>query len=877
MSVTEVSPRSMDDEASPLGGEVLGVVATSSILFVRTVFEAHDAGTACVFLRRADDHERLRLVCSLAEPEAGGGWAQLHYKPVRDERICQIAYSSGTTGEAKAIALTRGNVADAALRLVRAMAIDESIREYVGVPVHYSFGLGRCRAVSAVGGAFYIPPRGFDVAEIGALLAAGEINAISAVPTLWRLVLQSPGALRQHGPKVRWIEIGSQPMSRAEKEAMKALFPNAVIVQHYGLTEASRSTFLKIHQENGQALESVGRAEDGVEVRVDPAGMIQVRGPHVAPWRVIDGRLEPLTDQEGWLATGDIGALQGGRLVFEGRADDMINCAGVKLSPERLERALLADLGVEAGLTVCRVPDALRGEGVLVAYERGRGLDEATILAAAARTVEAAGAPASGTVRLLALDCLPTTETGKIRRGVLGALYGDGPAAPAAPARRESGLAATLAGLWADARGLSEEERNDSFFELGDLPTDPDDQSAADDAVGPIRAVFEETFAGKAISAQDSFTTLGGDSLSYVTLSLQLEENIGFLPPQWEEKSLAELEALIPTTKAAKRSLFQLRPIDSEVVIRACAIVAVVITHARSNLPLGGGADVLLLLAGYNLSRYQRTKLFEGKVFQVLLSFAKRIILPYYLIMLAYLAFKQRLDLHSLLLISNMHGRTGPLQPYWFLELLLQCMGVIALLFCLAPVRRAAMQTPWRFGLMLLAGGLAAKVTAFALFRHHYLLNRTPDALFFLLALGWCVHQAASTGRKLLLTTILAAIAVLSITGLPGLWDVLSYPANISHSLWLLVAVGAILWTPKVQLPGPVRSAFVALAAASFYIYLMHVAPLYLIVWVWNVQNTGLAVSAALATGLLTWWIARGDAFGRVGAWVRGWASAGSR
>ncbi|NHX27178.1 AMP-binding protein, partial [Escherichia coli] len=151
------------------------------------------------------------------------------------------------------------NITDTVARLNTAMELDDSVREYVGIPVTYSFGLGRIRAIAAAGGAFYLPER-FDPVEIREMLLAGEINAISAVPTLCRLILATPQVIGEAGRHVRWIEIGSQYMSGAEKAAMRDLFPNARIIQHYGLTEASRSTFLDVSAAPEDQLESVGTA-----------------------------------------------------------------------------------------------------------------------------------------------------------------------------------------------------------------------------------------------------------------------------------------------------------------------------------------------------------------------------------------------------------------------------------------------------------------------------------------------------------------------------------------------------------------------------------------------------------------------------------------
>ncbi len=159
--------------------------------------------------------------------------------------------------------------------------------------------MGRARAVAAAGGEVFVPER-FDPLQIGDMLAEGRINAISAVPSLWRQVLAAPGAIGRHGDKVRWIEIGSQYMAAADKLAMRRLFPGARIVQHYGLTEASRTVFLDISATPEAALESVGLPDDPGALRIGENGAILIRGDHVALGQVTEGgEILPLADAGG--------------------------------------------------------------------------------------------------------------------------------------------------------------------------------------------------------------------------------------------------------------------------------------------------------------------------------------------------------------------------------------------------------------------------------------------------------------------------------------------------------------------------------------------------------------------------------------------------
>src|SRR3546814_944564 len=82
--------------------------------------------------------------------------------------------------------------------------------------------------------------------------------------------------------------------------------------------------------------------------------------------------------------------------------------------------------------------------------------------------------------------------------------------------------------------------------------------------------------------------------------------------------TVAEIDALEPRTQTPADKL--LKPCDSEILLRALAVTGVVANHASTNTNwhFGGGADVLMLLVGFNLVALANTNLFDGSAFEVL-------------------------------------------------------------------------------------------------------------------------------------------------------------------------------------------------------------------------------------------------------------------
>jgi hypothetical protein len=535
------------------GADIVGLAAVNSIDFVRRSFSLYAEGKAAATFRSESDRTRLAGlgVNRFVTPGDDKGWARLAFAPSDSELLAQIIFTSGTTGEPKAICLTQGNIANTTRRLNAVMKVDPSIREYVGAPVTYSFGLARARAVAAVDGEFFIPQNGFAPFEIAQMLQRGEINAISAVPTLWRILLQNADLFGSERSAVKWLEIGSQVMTGEEKKALKELFPSAIIVQHYGLTEASRVTFLRVDEEiDDVPLQSVGKAIAPVEVKIDLAGRIMIRGPHVARFELSPNGPMAMTDADGWLTTNDAGAIRDGYLYFDGRLDDIINCGGVKINPDTLEREIAVSLSAPIDeIAVARLPDPMRGDGILVALSGNSRLEENAVRTAAISAATAAGVNAAGAIKVCRLNSFARTETGKLKRSVvvsqfraLGPAFDEGTnpdgantvidAPLVSPLREPLGGDGTQRAESPDSKmeatsthsGIARSLLDDlSIHEIAANTFDQSDASASNELEEQILGVWRQALGRADVSVDDSFYDIGGDSLSAVTVALDLE------------------------------------------------------------------------------------------------------------------------------------------------------------------------------------------------------------------------------------------------------------------------------------------------------------------------------------------------------------------
>ncbi|WP_172977549.1 acyltransferase family protein [Roseovarius sp. THAF9] len=481
---------------------------------------------------------------SVESPRSGGGWLQRSFGEYPPDSIAQITFTSGTEGTPKGIAISHRALSDTVSRLNDVMEVDETIREYIGVPVYYSFGFGRCRAVCRAGGAAYIPEKGFSLTDFAAMLRDGKVNALSAVPTLLRLVLRNPELFDQCGARLRWIEIGSQYMAPEEKAALCEIFPNARIVMHYGMTEASRTTFQIVSETTGEALGGVGHAYGEVELALAPDGRIRIRGPHVASYALEQGEQRDLTDMDGWYQSNDLGEFRDGQLWFLGRADDVINVSGVKVSSEAIEQKLHAVVPDPTRVAVTPFSDPLRGEKVLVATEPDAGLELETLKEIAETVLTDIHPALKGAVQVSEIDHIPRTQTNKVRRKAL----------------RETLMAAS--------------EDNAPASDM------PPARVRAATRLDTVIALFERQFPRAKITPDTTLESVGGTSLDYVELSLALEQSLGHDPGDWHTATVREL------AQAAGSDGWSLK-FDQMAARAACAFL-VVLAHVIGDTPESG-------------------------------------------------------------------------------------------------------------------------------------------------------------------------------------------------------------------------------------------------------------------------------------------------
>ena len=313
------------------------------------------AATAMALTRRAgvgglwalaSDAEMHRLRPALGGPPQGGP---------PDPRSRFVVFSSGTGGRQRGVVLSGANVA-AAVAASRARIGNESHHRWLCVlPTSHVGGLSILWRCAERGAAVVLEER-FDAVRVAGLLAEGQVECASLVPTMLRRILEAhPGPYHQ----VVAVLVGGGPADPALLE--RALDAGLPVLATYGSTETCSQVATVVPGAERASLGTVGPPLDGFEVRIGPGGRIEVRGPAVAAGD-LDGVDRPVAS---WVMMGDLGGFDAeGRLVVRGRADRVVVTGGTNVHAEAVEQ-VLADYPGLADVHVRGEPDPEWGNAVV--------------------------------------------------------------------------------------------------------------------------------------------------------------------------------------------------------------------------------------------------------------------------------------------------------------------------------------------------------------------------------------------------------------------------------------------------------------------------------------------------------------------------------
>ncbi len=327
-----------------------------------------------------------------------------------------LAYTSGTTGRSKAAVLTHANLLAGAEALRLAWRWSPTDRLVLSLPLFHMHGLGvGLHGTLHAGGSAVLHER-FDPARVLDAIDTHEATLLFGVPTMYSRLANAAGADRL--ARLRLCVAGSAPMSVELHERIRA-FTGETVLERYGMTETVMLTSNPHDSERRPG--TVGVPLPGVELRLDEAGEVLVRGPNVFAryWRQPDATRDAFDD--GWFHTGDIGELDdAGYLRLVGRATELIITGGYNVNPREVEDAI-TELPDVAEAAVAGQPSEEWGEEVAAYLVLEPGAERAEVASDRIRDRLADRlAPYKLPRRVEVVERLPRNAMGKLERHRLG-------------------------------------------------------------------------------------------------------------------------------------------------------------------------------------------------------------------------------------------------------------------------------------------------------------------------------------------------------------------------------------------------------------------------------------------------------------------------
>ena len=695
--------------------------------------------------------------------------------------------TSGSTGSPKLVRLSHHNLRSNAESIAGYLSIRTTDRAATSLPMHYCYGLSVINSHLLRGAGLVLTDATVVDPCFWDLFTSAGATTFAGVPYTFDL-LDRCGFADLDLPRLRYITQagGRLAPGKVAKYAELGRQRGWDFYVMYGQTEATaRMAYLPPDLAVSRPA-AVGVPIPGGSFRLEPVaecaepdtGELVYSGPNVMMGYAetpADLRLGSTLTQ---LRTGDLAHRHPDGIVeIIGRRSRFAKVFGLRIDLDDLERLLEA-----AGLPARCVsgPDKLHVFVTRHAHAKP----------ARAAVAEYCSLPL-GAVQSAQVEELPTTTSGKTDYGAL--------------------------------------ERHAKVLSRGSS-ADRSRSSRRRASVQDIRDLYAELLGRPDATADSSFVSLGGDSLSYVELSVRLGDVLERLPRAWHTRPIREL------AEAGGRRRWRGARLETSVLVRAVAIMLIVANHGNL-FTVYGGAHCLLGVAGYNFARFQLSTTSRLARVRNNLTAIAQIAVP----SMAWIGLVALLTgsytVETVLFLNGLLGsETWTVQwQFWFLEALIWTLLLLTALMMTPACDRVERRWPFGVAVGFLATGLAlryVRVGVEAGVTERY----TAAAVFWCFALGWAAAKAETLWQRLLVTAA-GAVSVL------GFFGDLQREAVVAAGILLLV------WLPGVRAPKPLVKALGVVASSSLYIYLTH----------WQVyphlevDHSLLAVVCSLAVGVGYW------------------------
>jgi len=776
-------------------------------------------------------------------------------QPHASGKLAYIIFTSGSTGRPKGVEVCQHGLSTFLDAMSEKPGLDKNDRMLSVTTISFDIAGLELYLPLIVGATVHIASRRdtIDGNALKELLALHKITCFQATPATYHLLL---GTNWSGDPSLKLL-CGGEVLPPELSENL--LGKCSSLWNMYGPTETTIwSTVKKVDKVLSPM--PIGKAIKGTQtyvlnnefaqVPVGVSGELFIGGEGVSNGYYKRADLteayfipDPFSDNDNAIMyrTGDlVKLLDNGDLVYLGRLDNQVKIRGYRIELGEIETAIKKMSDVEQ----CVVGVYERGSNSksLVAYIIPNGEATKIDILELRKYLQPLipGYMIPNFVKLI--DKFPLTPNNKIDRKALPSL------------------------MVADI--LSSDETADSELAQENSSVGSQD-SNNEDREEALLTSWQKIMSMQNISPTDSFISLGGDSLSYVQITIELERILGAFPDEWESLTIQELSGKAETIEAKpslsvkeeqvnsklapKEDLSRIEywkckfiEIDPTIFIRAFAIASIVFLHALPDWGVHGNTGALFIAGGFLFAKFQLRQVDAKQSISPIFWSALRIFVPSTIIMGLILLYNGTFRLDVLFLYSNF---TVPISTYWYVQVLLQMMLIMALLFAIKPIFMLAKYEPFKFGLYLLAFSTVLMMTSPLFEPEHGNHRQLPQVRFWQFVIGWCIFFSHSYLKRILTAHLLVLIAGIQ-------FFMMDRSLGLEDPLVTVILAMLLIARIKITVIKPLNHIIYALAGSSLFIFLSH-RQFFALVHYIGITNTTvekiIAFIVALVGGYLLW------------------------
>ncbi len=310
---------------------------------------------------------------------------------VNKDDVCNMQYTSGTTGFPKGVMLTHYNVVNNGKYIGDHMELSTADRMMIQVPMFQCFGMVLSMTASMTHGATMLPLPYFSPKPALACVHNEHITCFNGVPTMFIAMMEHEDFAKTDFSYIRTgIMAGANCPADLMKKATEVMNMRE-IVSVYGQTEASPGCTMSSYYDTLEVrTETVGSAFANVECKIiDPEtgedcpdgvnGEFVARGYNIMKgYYKMPKATAAAIDAQGWLHSGDLACrAPDGTYRITGRLKDMIIRGGENIYPKEIEEFIYTCPKV-SDVQVIGVPDEKYGEEIMacVILKEGESMTE---------------------------------------------------------------------------------------------------------------------------------------------------------------------------------------------------------------------------------------------------------------------------------------------------------------------------------------------------------------------------------------------------------------------------------------------------------------------------------------------------------------------